>query len=87
MDILFQKHINVDVIETDEDYEGCIFRVTVEIDSLKFQIITVHGPNPENAQDSERFFFHELKDFVETDVPCILLGDFNMVLDLVKDRC
>lgn len=85
--ILFQKHLNVKFLSHDTDYEGRVLRVTVEIDSLKFQIVTVYGYNPETEDESEDFF-GLLSSFIEwdEDIPCILLGDFNMVLDLQSDR-
>ena len=83
--ILFKKHLNATILEHDTDYEGRVLRVSVEIDSLKFQIVTVYGYNPSDEEESEHFF-ECLRDFVDDDLPCVLLGDFNMVLDLGKDR-
>lgn len=84
--ILFRKYLNVEIIQIEEDYDGRILRVTVEIDSLRFQIVTIYGPNSTTVQEGEQFF-DDINQFVEEDVPCIFLGDFNMVLDIAKDRC
>ena len=83
--ILFKKHLSARVLDHDTDYEGRVLRVTVEIESLKFQIVNVYGYNPEDEEESENFF-QRLKDYIEDDLPCVLLGDFNMVLDLQTDR-
>ena len=83
--ILFKKYLNVHVIDSEEDYNGRILRTLVEIDGLKFQILNIYGPNPTTVEESESFF-DEINDFAIDDVPCILLGDFNMVFDLNKDR-
>ena len=85
--ILFRKHLNISIIDCDEDFNGRILRVTVEMDSLKFQIISIYGPNPGLKSVSEDFFA-EIQEYCDPDpdVPCILLGDFNMVEDLERDR-
>ena len=83
--ILFKKYLNVEIINFDEDYDGRTLRVTVQIDGLKFQLITIYGPNPETVTESEEFF-DDINQFALSDLPCILLGDFNMVFDLERDR-
>ena len=75
----------MDIIETDEDFDGRILRVTVEVDSLKFQILTVYGPNPTEKTESEDFFDY-MDHFVDPNLPVVLVGDFNMVEDLALDR-
>ena len=54
--ILFKKFLNVEVVDSDEDQEGRIFRVTIRIDGLEFQIVTIYGPNPSTVLESEEFF-------------------------------
>ena len=83
--ILFKRYLNVDVIDSDEDFEGPILRITVEIDGLKFQILTIYGPNPDLSQ-KVRNFFEYIDQFPLSNQPCILLGDLNMVFDLDRER-
>ena len=54
--ILFKKYLNIEILETVEDFDGRILRVSVEIDSLRFQIVTIYGPNSETVQEGEQFF-------------------------------
>ena len=54
--ILFKKHLNIKIVNTKSDADGRILRVTLESESLKFQILTIYGPNPENEEASENFF-------------------------------
>ena len=73
------------MIDTEEDYEGRILRVTLEVDSLKFQILTIYGQNPSDKTESNDFFDY-IEQFVDPTLPVILAGDFNMVQDLSLDR-
>ena len=84
--ILFRQHLDVRIISQEEDFGGRILRVTVEINSLKFQILTIYGPNPTTVSESEDFFEY-IDQFSDQTVPCLLLGDFNMVQNLDLDRC
>ena len=84
--ILFKKYLNVDIIDEEEDCDGRILRLIVEIDSLRLQILTIYGHNQSTVHESEEFF-DDINQYVEEKTPCIFLGDFNMVLDLDKDRC
>ena len=83
--LLFKKYLNVNILNHDTDYEGRVLRVSLEIDSLPFQIIVVYGYNPSDEEESENFFDY-LKSYAVENFPCILLGDFNMVQNLEDDR-
>ena len=84
--ILFRPHLDVKFIEEEMDFNGRILRVTFQFEGLKLQLLTIYGPNPTETAESDDFF-QSLQEFCDPSVPCILLGDFNMVQNLDLDRC
>ena len=63
--------------------QGRILHAIIEVDKQKFQILNVYAPNRPNQRPS---FFSNVSQFVQPNLPLILGGDFNMVLDASLDR-
>ena len=63
--------------------QGRILHAIIEIDKQKFQILNVYAPNKPNQRPS---FFSNVSQFIQPNLPLILGGDFNMVLDATLDR-
>ena len=82
---LFKPYLNIKIIGKDMDFEGRILRVTLEMDGTRFQVLNIYGYNPSDEARSEEFFEY-LNQFIEDDIPLMIFGDFNMVLDMHADR-
>lgn len=82
---LFSKNTDVNIIDEETDNKGRILRVTVEINNCKFQMLNFYGINPTNLQQSN-YLFSQLTQYLDTELPPLLFGDFNMVENLEMDR-
>ena len=81
--ILFIKEIQhlVHSVQTDEDGRWIMLEVTV--DDLHVNIINIYGPNDDNPN-----FFEEIHKVISSlkNNQNIIVGDFNTVLNISKDR-
>ena len=80
--ILIKKETNIKVVKSKLDTEGRSVWCQLDIDGIILTLCNIYAPNA----DSPHFFeekFSALKDYCER---LIIIGDFNMVMDLKKDR-
>ena len=82
---LFNKNLDVNILDEEPDIQGRIFRITVKINGQILQLINFYGAHATNQQQSE-YLFNQIQQYICEDLPPLLLGDFNMVEDIKKDR-
>ena len=63
------------------DAEGRVVRVDMECFGTSFSVASVYAPNAGHAA-----FFNSLDQYLPTDRPCLLGGDFNCILDGQLDQ-
>ena len=83
---LFNPNLDISILDQETDFDGRILKVIIKIDDKKFQLLNIYAHNPTVKGISE-YFFESLDNYIDPDIPPILLGDFNMVEDLYLDRC
>ena len=65
------------------DQHGRLLCAQLTLNSTTFQVCNIYGPN--KAKDGD-VFFESLYPVLDLDLPCILCGDFNTVVDPYMDR-
>ena len=65
------------------DQSGRLISATFSIYSTTFQLCNIYGPNTSRPGDT---FFESLYPVLDAQIPCILCGDFNTVVDPHVDR-
>ena len=82
---LFNKDLDVKLIDDDPDLQGRILRLTVQINETKIQLVNIYGYNAINEQKSE-YLFSQMNQHIDNEIPPLIFGDFNMVEDPDLDR-
>ena len=82
---LFNAQIELKILEKKIDFYGRILSAIVEIENSKLQLVNVYGLNQWNLQQTENFY-QDVDEYIKPHIQPIILGDFNMVLDLENDR-
>ena len=82
---LFNKNLNINILEQKCNKDGRVLRVTAEIDNCKCQLVNIYGLNPITLYQSDNLF-KELDNYIDPDIPPMLFGDYNMVEDIYADR-
>ena len=65
------------------DQQGQLISAQFTLANNVFQICNVYAPNS-SAEGAQ--FFESIYPVIDSDIPCILCGDFNTVVDSLKDR-
>lgn len=81
--ILFSKKLNVKIINSDHDNEGRIVKVRFQYEDIQLVICNIYAPN----SDDPNFFinlFESLTPYNKSNL--IIVGDFNLVLNLNLDK-
>ena len=65
------------------DQSGLLISATFSTHSTTFQLCNIYGPNTSREGD---IFFESLYPVLDAQIPCILCGDFNTVVDPHVDR-
>ena len=81
--LLFNPRCKVDITDHNSDLAGRVVSAKLLIDNVSFQLINVYAPN--DHSDRERFF-DELWRFTFHNTDAIVVGDFNCVPDIGKDK-
>lgn len=56
--------------------------ITIRIKGMDLKIINVYAPSGAEQRKQREIFYDEIKESLETEVlPCIIMGDFNMIID------
>ena len=82
--ILIRKKSKIKVVQDtiNTDTEGRIISVKVQIEDLIVRLINLYAPNNDEPQ-----FFQKLDSLIQDDGDKLIIGgDFNLVLDLGKDK-
>ena len=74
---------NINITQTFQDTEGRVLNAIINHNKQKYQIINIYSPN--NPQERPQFFSNITR-HIQPNIPLILGGDFNMVLDSSMDR-
>ena len=66
------------------DNNGNFISVLLTINNLRFRLINIYAPNSDSPD-----FFEFVKQQIELSEHdhCIMCGDFNLILDRLKDSC
>ena len=83
--ILFHPKLDVEILDTQMDFNGRVFQLTVKMQNYTFQILNLYAPNPER-QDFSESFMDNVQYHLDPTLPALICGDFNMVEDFTKDR-
>ena len=81
--ILFKNDINFEIHRKISDPEGRYIVLDITIEHTRLTLANIYGPNNDNPD-----FFFSLREEIES-LPNdnrILIGDFNLVLDVKKDK-
>ena len=81
--ILFNNNFNLDILKTFSDPSGRFIICDIKTTEKHLTIANIYAPNEDNPDFFEHFFDH-LYDFRCEEI--ILGGDFNLVLDVEKDK-
>ena len=79
--ILYRSHFTS--TSCSRDQAGRLISACFSSDSDTFQLCNVYGPNSSTAGDQ---FFQSLYPILDPDLPVVLCGDFNTVVDPIRDR-
>ena len=80
--ILIKNNTNIKLVQTNQDMQVRILHAIIEFENQKFQILNIYAPNKPNQRPS---FYSNVSEFIQPNLPLILGGDFNMVLDATLD--
>ena len=83
--ILFHPKSDVEILDTQMDFNGRVLQLTVKMQNYTFQILNLYAPNPER-QDFSESFMDNVQYHLDPTLPALICGDFNMVEDFTKDR-
>ena len=81
--ILIKNNTNIKILQTNQDTQGRILSANIEYNNQKMQIINIYAPNKPNKKPT---FFENVNQYIQPNLPLILGGDYNMVLDPSIDR-
>ena len=75
--ILINNNFDFKLLNEEKDEDGNLLVLDIEINNKKVTLINLYAPNRDDPQ-----FFRSLKDRISKSVnPCIIAGDFNLVLN------
>ena len=80
--ILFRKNFDFTVTDVTTDTDGNSLQIQFEAFNMKFNILNIYGPNSDNPNFFSGVEKAVLKSAVDYNIIC---GDFNLVLDPLKD--
>ena len=75
---LFKENLEVKILDEDPDIHARILRISIQVKNQKFQLINIYGHNSQNIEQSD-YFFNRIHNHTDTELPIILMGDFNMM--------
>ena len=80
--ILFRENFECKIIDINKDTEGNLIYLDIETQGAKIKLLNVYAPNIDNPT-----FFRKVEDLLleSNNDYNILCGDFNLVLDPLKD--
>lgn len=80
--ILFRRHLNINILDFKQDFEGRVMSTLVSYGHLKINLISIYAPN---TLRERKLFFQNLHEFFFTGSELIIGGDFNCI-DSQKDK-
>ena len=80
--VLVGRNANITVISSFSDAEGRTVGLIYEEAGERFKLLNIYAPN----EDTPRFFLEAIEMLDNQEGKRIILGDFNLVLDVEKDR-
>ena len=81
--ILVRPNANIHITDTQKDSNGRVLAITIEKYDTQLQICNIYAPDtPANRPT----FFDTIPQYVTSNCPVVLLGDFNMVENPKMDR-
>ena len=80
--ILLRKKGDCEVLKSFHDSEGCITGITFKLATDQFTLLNIYAPN----NDDPNFWIQVLQFFEQYLGKRILVGDFNLALDVDTDR-
>ena len=80
---LFNKRFNASILHHKCDADGRALGVHVKIQNSNFQILNIYAPTKVSKRP---YFLSNILKYSYSNLPLILLGDFNMVEDPSIDR-
>lgn len=81
--ILFNNNFNLKVLKTYSDPDGRFIIIDIETDERKLTLANIYAPNDDNPSYFRKIYDHLLNFNCEE---IIMGGDFNLVLDIEKDK-
>lgn len=75
--ILLNNNFEYKFISEEKDLSGNKLIVNLEIANIQISLINIYGPN----RDDPLFYTHLKVDLQQYDNPCVVAGDFNLVLN------
>ena len=80
--VLFKKGLDVDIKDIKGDEQGNLLILEVNVNDNPLMLINLYGPNKDNPS-----FYENLKSEINKrdDIPLVLCGDWNLVLDQNND--
>ena len=80
--ILLPRHLHYVIELVDRDDEGRILGVSLKINDYPLSIWNIYAPN----KDEPKYFLKVAKMMERSSKNRIIIGDFNLVMDVKKDR-
>ena len=81
--VLFNNNFNFQILKSFSDPEGRFVMVDIKLESKILTLVNIYAPN----EDKPTFFQNVLNQLLCFDCSEIILGgDFNLVLDVQKDK-
>ena len=80
--IMLHPGFNPKILKTSKDNDGRRLRIDLEHEDEKYSVFNIYAPNT----DSPEFFTRVEEELRESETNVIIMGDFNLVLDPIKDR-
>ena len=81
--ILFKKNFNFNILYKNNDLEGRILSLCINIESTSIQLVNVYAPN---IPTERKNFFNNIFNYAKLGFPTIVGGDFNCIEDVNIDK-
>ena len=75
--ILFKKHLNINLLDFKQDFEGSVMSTLVSYGHLKINLVSIYAPN---TLHERKLYFQNLHEFFFTGSEWIIGADFNCIL-------
>ena len=83
--ILLHPNSNVTASDLNTDFDSRIISLNVQSQNSNFRLINIYAPNTKDRDECE-LFFSSLDEYIDSTLPTVLCGDFNMVENIYLDR-